>query len=256
MNSGFHSKVALITGGTTGIGLATAKAFVASGAKVVVAARNAEQGASAESQLRAIGEAIFHRCDVSDPSSVAALIAFTVAHFGQLDCAVNNAACDSTPALTHEISFADASNTISTDVMGVFNCMKAEIEAMLRFNGGTIVNVSSVNGLSGVPSAAVYSAGKHAVIGLTRSSAKEYIGRGIRINAVCPGATDTPRRARRTAHLNHDQLLQHQQQLAEAIPIGRLASADEIANAILWLSSSASSYVVGHSLVVDGGLHA
>jgi NAD(P)-dependent dehydrogenase (short-subunit alcohol dehydrogenase family) len=100
----------------------------------------------------------------------------------------------------------------------------------------------------------MYSAGKHAVIGLTRSAAKEYIARGVRINAVCPGATETPRRTRRTAHLTGDQLLAHQEQLAHAIPIGRLAKVEEIANAILWLSSPESSYVVGHSLVVDGGL--
>lgn len=249
-------KVALIIGGTTGIGLASAKAFVASGAKVVIAARNPARGAAAELQLRALGDAVFHECDVSDPSSVAELVAFTVDRFGQLNCAVNSAAYDSTPAATHEISFEDASSTLATDVMGVFNCLKYEIEAMLRSGGGTIVNVSSVNGLSGVPAAALYSAGKHAIIGLTRSTAREYIGRGIRINAVCPGATETPRRARRTAHLTPEQLIEHQQQLALAIPIGRLAKAEEIANAILWLSAPESSYVVGHSLVVDGGLHA
>jgi NAD(P)-dependent dehydrogenase (short-subunit alcohol dehydrogenase family) len=251
-----QGKVVLITGGTTGIGLAAAKAFVTSGAKVVVAARNGEQGAAAELELRGLGDAIFHTCDVIDPSSVAALVNFTIEHFGRLDAAVNSAACDTRPTPTHEIPFEDASKTISTDVLGVFNCMKYQIEAMLRFAGGTIVNVSSVNGLSGAPTAAVYSAAKHAVIGLTRSTAREYIGRGVRINAVCPGATETPRRERRTAHFSEDQLLEHQKQLAEAIPIGRLAQANEIANAILWLSSAASSYVVGHCLVVDGGLHA
>ncbi len=143
---------------------------------------------------------------------------------------------------------------MSIDVLGVFNCMKYEIEAMLRSGGGTIVNVSSVNGLSGAPSASMYSAGKHAVIGLTRSAAKEYIARGVRINAVCPGATETPRRMRRTAHLTEGQLLEREEQLAQAIPIGRLARVEEIASAILWLSSPESSYVVGHSLVVDGGL--
>lgn len=251
-----YGKVVLITGGTTGIGLAAAKAFVANGAKVVVAARNREQGVAAEAALRAMGEAVFYGCDVSDPLSVEALVRFTVEHFGPLNAAVNSAACDFMPAATHEMSFEMANSAVSTDVLGVFNCMKYQIEAMLQSGGGTIVNVSSVNGLSGAPAAAVYSAAKHAVIGLTRSTAKEYIGRGIRINAVCPGATETPRRTRRTAHLTEDQLLEHQAQLAQAIPIGRLAQADEIANAIIWLSSAASSYVVGHSLVVDGGLQA
>lgn len=252
-----HGKVALITGGTTGIGLATAKAFVANGAMVVVAARDRERGAHIERELRQLGgDAAFHACDVSDPASVAALMAFTIDRFGGLDCAVNSAAVDSQPAATHEVPCDEASKLISVDVLGVFNCMKYEIETMLSRGDGTIVNISSVNGLSGASGAALYSAGKHAVIGLTRSTATEYIGRGIRINAVCPGATDTPRRARRTAHLTPDQLLEHRAQLAQAIPIGRLARAEEIVSAILWLSSEESSYVVGHSLVVDGGLHA
>jgi len=219
-------KVALISGGTTGIGLAAAKAFVASGAKVVVAARNPERGIQAEQELRHLG------------------------------CAVNSAAFDSRPSATHEVLCEEAGKAISTDVLGVFNCMKYEIGTMLQSGGGTIVNISSVNGLSGAPTAAVYSAGKHAVIGLTRSMAKEYIARGIRINAVCPGATETPRRERRTAHLTSKERREDQERLSQAIPIGRLAKAEEIASAILWLSSTASSYVVGHSLVVDGGLQA
>jgi NAD(P)-dependent dehydrogenase (short-subunit alcohol dehydrogenase family) len=249
-----HGEVALVVGGTTGIGLATAMAFVSRGAKVVVAARDPNRGAAAELQLRALGEACFRACDVTDPASVARLIEFAMDRFGQLHCAVNSAACDLKPGAIHDMSFEDANDAMSTDVLGVFNCMKYEIEAMLRSGGGTIVNVSSINGLSGEPSAPMYSAGKHAVIGLTRSAAKEYIARGIRINAVCPGPTQTPRRARRTAHLSADQIKTAEQQLARSIPIGRLARADEIASAILWLSSPDSSYVVGHSLVVDGGL--
>ena len=247
-------EVALVVGGTTGIGLAAAKAFLARGAKVVVAARNIERGAAAELQLRALGDACFHACDATDPFDVAKLIAFVLDRYGQLNCAVNSAARDLTPAALHEMTFEDASDTLATDVLGVFSCMKHEIEAMLRSGSGPIVNVASINGLSGEPSAPMYSAGKHAVIGLTRSAARDCIALGIRINAVCPGPTQTPRRTRRTAHLTADQLLEHQQQLAKSIPIGRLASADEIAHAIIWLSSPESSYVVGHSLVVDGGL--
>ena len=250
-------RIALILGGTTGIGLATAKAFAASQAKVVVASRSEERGAQAEREMRALGaDASFHRCDVCDAESVAALVALVMHRFGRLDCAVNSAAFDSVPVATHTVSSAEAQGIISTDVLGVFNGMKYEIEAMLQQGGGTIVNVSSVNGLSGAPTAAVYSAGKHAVIGLTRSTAKEYIARGIRINAVCPGPTVTPRRERRSAHLTDEERRVQQAGLAEAIPIGRLAQPEEVANAILWLSSSASSYVVGHSLVVDGGLQA
>lgn len=252
-----QGKAVLITGGSTGIGLATAQAFAAQGARVLLAARDVERGELAARSLRDQGgQAIYQHCDVSDPASIAAAVQVAITHFGQLDCAVNSAAYDAQPAAAHQVSDAQARALLDCDVLGVFNCMKYEIQAMLQSGGGTIVNLSSVNGLSGAPGAALYSAGKHAVIGLTRSTAKEYIAQGIRINAVCPGATATPRRARRTAHYTEAQLIEHQQQLAQAIPIGRLAQTEEIAQAVLWLSTSASSYVVGHSLVVDGGLSA
>lgn len=247
--------VALMTGGTTGIGFAVGKRFSERGARVILAARDPQRGAQAEEELKQLGgEAVFRMCDVTDPASVKDLLAFVMERFGRLNCAVNSAAFDSLPTATHEMHCHTAGSIMSTDVLGVFNCMKYEIEAMLQRKEGTIVNVSSINGLLGTPSAAVYSAAKHAVIGLTRSAAKEYIARGIRINSVCPGATDTPRRERRTAHMTEDERREHREVLSQAIPIGRLAKADEIASAILWLSSSESSYVVGHSLVVDGGL--
>jgi NAD(P)-dependent dehydrogenase (short-subunit alcohol dehydrogenase family) len=250
-------KVALICGGTTGIGFAAAKEFMARGAKVTVAARSSERGSQAERELKELGgDAAFHACDVSNPASVAELVSFVVERFGHLDCAVNSAAFDSQPSAAHEMSHDDAAGIVSTDLLGVFHCMKYEVEAMLQSGGGTIVNISSINGLSGAPMAAVYSAAKHAVIGLTRSAAKEYIAHGIRINAVCPGATDTPRRERRLAHLNTEERRAQTEAVSQAIPIGRLARPEEIAGAILWLSCPSSSYVVGHSLVVDGGLHA
>jgi len=252
-----QNKTVLISGGSTGIGLAAARSFIAQGARVLLAARDEERGELAAKSLRDLGgEAIFQPCNVCNPDSVAAAVQAAVTHFGRLDCAVNSAAYDAQPMAAHQVSSEEAGTLLTCDVLGVFNCMKYQIQAMLQSGGGTIVNLSSVNGLSGAPGAALYSAGKHAVIGLTRSTAKEYIAQGIRINAVCPGATATPRRARRTAHYTPAQLSEHQQQLAQAIPIGRLAQAEEIAQAILWLSSSASSYVVGHSLVVDGGLSA
>jgi len=251
-----EGKSALIVGGTTGIGLATAEAFLARGARLVVASRNPAHGAAAETRLRTLGEACFHPCDVTDPATVAALVAFTVDRHGALDCAVNSAAGDVTLASLHELSCDEARDTLTTDVLGVFHCMKYQIEAMLHARGGTIVNVASTSGLSGTPEAPVYSAGKHAVIGLTRSAAKDYIARGIRINAVCPGPTHTPRRARRTAHLDAMQVREQQEQLARMIPIGRLANAEEIAMAIVWLSSAESAYVAGHGMVIDGGLTA
>jgi NAD(P)-dependent dehydrogenase (short-subunit alcohol dehydrogenase family) len=257
MNYELTSKIALIVGGTTGIGLATARAFASQGAKVIVASRNKDHGATAVSSLVALGsDACFIQCDVGSASSVDNLLSSVLGQFGRLDCAVNSAGYDLKLARAHEMQPRDVSEQLSVDVEGVFSCMRAEIDAMLGKNSGTIVNVASTTGLSGTPKAALYSAGKHAVIGLTRSTAKEYIGDGIRINAVCPGPTITPRRERRTAHLSPKERSEHASALVMEIPIGRLASAEEIANAIIWLSSPLSSYVVGHGLVVDGGLTA
>lgn len=257
MNYALNSKVALIVGGTTGIGLATAKAFASAGARVIVASRNSENGASAISELALFGaNATFLECNVSNTSSVTNLLDYIFRQFGTLDCAVNCAAYDFKLAKAHEIQDQEVAEHLAVDVHGLFTCMRAEIMAMLHSKGGTIVNVASTTGLSGTPTAALYSAGKHAVIGLTRSIAKEYIGNGIRINAVCPGVTNTPRRERRAAHLNNAERSEQDQALALEIPIGRPAAAEEIANAIIWLSSPVSSYVVGHSLVIDGGLTA
>lgn len=257
MNYALESKIALIVGGTTGIGLATAKAFVAAGAKVILASRSREKGVSALDELRSLGaEATFFQCDVTDPLSVNNLFDTVIGQFGRLDCAINCAAYDFKPSKAHEVQSQDVADHLAVDVQGLFSCMRAEIVALLSSNGGTIVNVASTTGLSGTPTAALYSAGKHAVIGLTRSTAKEYIADGIRINSVCPGVTSTPRRERRTAHLGELERLKQEEALATEIPIGRPATAEEIANAILWLSSPLSSYVVGHSLVIDGGLSA
>jgi NAD(P)-dependent dehydrogenase (short-subunit alcohol dehydrogenase family) len=257
MSAGFESKVALIVGGTSGIGLATARSLLGAGATVVVASRSAARGADALEELGSSSpRASFIQCDVTNAESIRNLVAAVVKRHGALDCAVNSAAAEFKPARAHETTGADVTALLTVDVEGLFNCMRAEIEAMLAGRGGTIVNVASTTGLSGTPTAALYSAGKHAVIGLTRSTAREYIADGIRINAVCPGATDTPRRVKRIAHLSDAERAELAEALAKEIPIGRPATADEIASAIVWLSSPASSYVVGHSLVVDGGLTA
>ncbi len=253
----FQSKIILIVGGTDGIGLAAAKAFVSQGAVTVLAGRDADRGRRATEALNDSGKgATFIPCDIGDPSAVDRLLDLTIEQFGKVDCAVNSAGYDFKPCRAHELQSQSASDQLAVDFTGVFSCMRAEVTAMLPRGGGTIVNVASTTGLNGTPMAALYSAAKHAVIGLTRSTAKEYIADGIRINAVCPGVTDTPRRERRTAHLTESEVGRLKQELAREIPIGRAASADEIAQAILWLSSPLSSYVVGHSLVIDGGLAA
>lgn len=254
MHASFQGQVAVIVGGTTGIGLASARQFAAAGAQVVVAGRDAAKGEAAQSLLGPASAYV--PCDIAQPNSVDGLFQTVMARWGRLDCAVNVAAITPRVALLHETSDSEAAALLDTDVMGTFLCMKRELGIMLKQGSGTIVNVSSVNGLSGVASAAMYSAGRHAVLGLTRSAALEYIPHGIRINAVCPGATDTPRRRQRVQHLSPQAQADAMAQTAKAIPIGRLATADEIASAIVWLSSPASSYVVGHCLAADGGLSA
>lgn len=253
----FTDKVVLITGGTEGIGLASAQRFVREGACVVVAARDAERGARVLAELRAAGgTAAFMACDIGLPDAADRLVAFTLATFGRLDIAVNNAAADIRIAPTAEVTEAEFDTSVAVNLKGLWLCMKHEIAAMQRSGGGAIVNVASINGLSGTPTASIYSATKHAVIGLTRSAARETIAQGIRINAVCPGATDTPFQHRPHLGLPAQEQQARQAHLAQVIPLGRLGRPDEIAAAIAWLCSAESSYVVGHALVIDGGLTA
>lgn len=253
----FTGKVALITGGTDGIGLAAAKSFVAAGAKVLVAGRNIERGQKAFAELEALGgTALFLSVDVSEPDQVEKMVATCVDHFGGLDFAVNNAAAEFPLVLTAEIPLEAVDRSIAVDLRGAWLCMKHEIDFMLKNGGGAIVNVSSVNGFLSSPKAAIYSATKHGMNGLTSAAAKEYIGKGIRINSVCPGAIETPRRQRRLAGFTAEQVKAHYADLAEKIPAGRVARAEEVAAGILWLCSEESSYVVGHHLVIDGGLSA
>lgn len=254
----FTGKVMLITGGTEGIGLATAQRFARAGAHVVIAARDAGRGARVLAELHAAGgTAAFMACDIGQPDAAERLVAFTLATFGRLDIAVNNAAADIRIAPTAEVTEAEFDTSVAVNLKGLWLCMKHEIVAMQRRGGGgAIVNVASINGLSGTPTASIYSATKHAVIGLTRSAARETIAHGIRINAVCPGLTETPFQHRPHLGLSASEQQARRARFAEIIPLGRLARPDEIAAAIAWLCSAESSYVVGHALVIDGGLTA
>lgn len=256
----FNGKVALITGGTDGIGLATARAFVTAGAKVLVAGRNPERGQRALDELVAAGEIgnnmRFLPVDVSEPAQVEKMVATCVDAFGRLDFAVNNAAAEFPLVLTADIPLESVDQSIAVDLRGTWLCMKHEIDVMLKAGGGAIVNVSSVNGFASSPNAAMYSATKHGMNGLTTAAAREYISKGIRINSVCPGAIETPRRQRRLTGFTAEQITAHYAALAEQVPAGRVGRADEVAAGILWLCSDESSYVVGHHLVIDGGLSA
>lgn len=248
----FEGKVALVTGGATGIGKAAALAFAKEGAKVVVAGRTEVTGTEAVREIeKAGGQAIFVRTDVAHAADVRNMVDATVKTFGRLDYAFNNAGVEGTEVMT---DLADQSEEnydaiFNANVRGVFLSMKHEIPAILKSGGGAIVNNSSVAGLVAFPGVSLYVASKHAVIGLTKNAALEYAKRGIRINAVAPAAIETPMLDRFTEAVPKDML-------ASLHPIGRTGTPEEIAAGVLWLCSPAASFVTGHTLTIDGGFTA
>jgi NAD(P)-dependent dehydrogenase (short-subunit alcohol dehydrogenase family) len=244
-------KVALVTGGSAGIGAASAVAFAREGAKVVIASRSKSKADQALQRIRkAGGDATWVEADTTDAKQVERLVQNTLQHYGRLDCAFNNAGSGGAGALAADITEESWHKTLNGYLTSVWLCMKYEIRAMLKAGGGRIVNNASVDGLRGypLPAGAAYAAAKHGVIGLTKSAAREYVSKGIRINAVCPGWIDTtPVRnwIRRAPDVGEKILAQE--------PIGRLGTPEEIAEAVLWLCSDKASFVVGSTLVVDGG---
>jgi NAD(P)-dependent dehydrogenase (short-subunit alcohol dehydrogenase family) len=259
----FDGKVALITGGSSGIGLATALAFAREGARVVIAARRQKPGEDAVQQIESLGgEALFVPTDVSREESVQYLIARTVERFGRLDYAFNNAVrTDETLALTAELSEEDFDRTVGVNLKGVWLGMKYQIRQMLTQEprGGAIVNTSSGNGLGGCPQASFYSATKAAVIALSKSAAWEYAKEGIRINALVAGAFRTPLlegSMDRASGGDPERRKAVEKQWSGMTASGRIGDPAEAAAAVLWLCSDDSSYVVGHSMIVDGGLTA
>lgn len=248
----FEGKVAIITGGSSGIGRATAIAFGKAGAKVVVAARRDFEGEETVSQIKQAGsEAVFVKTDVAQESDVEALVSKTVETYGRLDYAFNNAGIDGGNAPLHEQSIEQFDQLISINIRGLFLCMKYEIIQMLRQGEGVIVNNSSMGGLIAFPRIGPYHASKHAVMGLTKSAALDYAQSGIRINAVNPGIIDTDLISRMTEKMGDPKTAS--QQLTTMIPMGRMGKAEEIASTVLFLCSEAASYITGQSLVIDGG---
>jgi NAD(P)-dependent dehydrogenase (short-subunit alcohol dehydrogenase family) len=248
----FENRVALVTGAAMGMGLATAKAFADAGAAVVLSDHNDEALQAATEQLKSAGHRVLGvHCDVANEDQVAAMVAQTVATFGRLDAAFNNAGVQAPPADTADASSADYERVMAINLRGVWNCMKYELRQMREQGSGAIVNCSSLGGLVGLPFRAIYHASKHGVIGLTRSAALEYADRGVRINAVCPGTIETPMVAEMLAK-QPDAM----KEIMKQQPIGRLGRADEIASAVLWLCSDGASFVLGHALAVDGGFTA
>jgi NAD(P)-dependent dehydrogenase (short-subunit alcohol dehydrogenase family) len=249
MNISFENKVALVTGAGSGMGLATAKAFAESGASVALADWNEKAVRSATEELAAQGhKALAIHCDVADDAQVEAMVEQTVATFGRLDAAYNNAGVQNIVEETADAPREDFDRVMAINLRGVWSCMKFELRQMRKQGSGAIVNCSSLGGLVGAPGRGTYHAAKHGVIGLTKSAALEYASRGIRINAVCPGIINTPMVAGMLATQ-----AEAMKELMKDVPIGRLGRAEEIADAVLWLCSPAASFVIGHALAVDGG---
>jgi NAD(P)-dependent dehydrogenase (short-subunit alcohol dehydrogenase family) len=246
-----QDKIALVTGGTTGIGRATAIAFAKAGAKVVVSGRRAAEGEETVRLVRAAGgEAMFVKADVAVAGDIANLVAATVRTYGRLDIAFNNAGIESAVmAPTADQDDADFDRVFAINVKGVYLSMKHQIPAMLKGGGGSIINTSSVAGVIGMPGVGPYVASKHAVIGLTKNAALEYAKLGIRVNAVAPAAIETPMLDRFTESVPRDFL-------SSLHPIGRLGKPEEIADAVVWLASSQASFVTGQTIAVDGGFTA
>ena len=246
-----EGKVALVTGAAAGIGRASALALARAGAAVCVSDINGEGAAkTAERIMDSGGKAIALTCDVTEAADVSMMIAATVDAFGSLDAAVNNAGiAGSFSDRLHEADDQVFERVLAVNLRGVWHCMKAELAQMLASGGGSIVNIASVAGLIGAPKAAAYTASKHAVLGLTRSAAVDYAKLGLRINAICPAYTDT---AMVQSAIEDNPLMARIMQ--RAIPMGRLGQPAEIAEAVVWLCSDASSFVTGHALALDGGL--
>lgn len=250
----FEGKSVIVTGSSGGIGRATAIAFAEEGARVALAdVKEAENAETLEMITSMGGTAIALNVDVSDEAQVRQMVATTVEQFGGLDIAVNNAGIFQPAKPLHEQDNATFEKVIGVNLQGVWLCMKYQIAAMLSRGKGAIVNTTSFASVGATPMAAFYGASKHGVLGLTKAAAVEYASQGIRINAVGPGATMTPMlmaQAQQNPHFAEEQVEGQEQML----PIGRVASAEELARPILFLASDDASYMVGHNMMVDGGM--
>jgi NAD(P)-dependent dehydrogenase (short-subunit alcohol dehydrogenase family) len=248
--TGLQDSVAVVTGGSSGIGRATAQRLAAEGAAVVIADLDSERGEETVTQIReAGGEAEFVETDVTSESDIETMVETAVAEYGGLDVAVNNAGVEGAIAPTHDQSVTDWEQVIAVNLRGVFLGLRAEVPAMLADGGGAIVNTSSLAGLNGLRGGSPYAASKHGVLGLTKSAAAEFGSDGVRVNAVCPGVIETPmldRTREQSSQLD---------QAAAISPMQRSGEPGEVADAILWLCSREASYVTGESIAVDGGFN-
>jgi NAD(P)-dependent dehydrogenase (short-subunit alcohol dehydrogenase family) len=256
---GFAGKVALVTGGSSGIGLAAARELGRAGAKVALVGRTRERGEAAERALREEGvEALYVQADMGRGEDVRRMMEAVLGTWERLDLAVNNAALgDMMLAPLTELPEEEFDRVMGVDLKGVWLCMKYEIPAMVRAGGGAIVNVSSINGLSGTPMAAAYAAAKHGMHGLSKTAAMEFARQGIRVNVVCPGAHRTPMLEGILERMSPGEPGKAEEQYyLPRIPMGRIGRPEECGKAIAWLLSDDASYVNGCVMTVDGGVMA
>jgi len=245
-------KVAIITGGASGIGKSTAMVLARRGIKVVISGRREALGQQVIEEIRAQdGDAAYVTADVNDEASIRQMIEFAVTRYGRLDLAVNNAGIANETVRIGDSDPAKFQAMLQTNVMGVYLCMKFEIQQMLKNGGGSIVNLASIAGLNGIPYAGPYAATKHAVVGLTKSGALDYATQNIRINAVAPGAVNTDIISQQIALGQYDEV-----SVSAMHPIARMGNPEEIAHGIAWLLSDEASFVTGHILNIDGGFQA
>ena len=249
MKNDLKDKVVLIVGGTGSIGRATALAFANEGSKLIIAGRNTEAGSAVIDALKNAGsEATFISCDLTDTDSVDNLASAAVKTYGRIDIAFNNAGWEGVPAKVADIEEDDWHTMLNIKLTGLWRCMKFELAQMQKQGAGAIVNMSGNWGLVGFAQYGAYCAAAHGIMGLTKTAALEYIQDGIRVNAVCPGAVDTPLL---------DRIFGGNEEIKNgfgaSLPIGRIATPEEIAEAVLWLSSDAASYVNGHGMELTGG---
>ena len=252
MKTSLQNKVAIITGGSSGMGRQTALLFAQRGAKVVIADINETGGTSVAEEIRTQGgDALFIPTDVSSHESVAAMVNATVDQYGRLDCAFNNAGIEGKSTKLADCTEETWDRTIAVDLKGVWLCMKYEIPKMLESGGGSIVNTASVAGLGGAPGLPAYGAAKFGVVGLTKTAAVEYARKGIRVNAICPGVIRTPMVDRLFADNPKVQVA-----MEKAHPIGRIGEPQDIALGVAWLCSDESNFLTGQAIPFDGGMTA
>jgi NAD(P)-dependent dehydrogenase (short-subunit alcohol dehydrogenase family) len=250
----FKGKIVLITGSATGFGKALAEEFARQGASLILSDVNVSEGEAVAENIRATGTSVyFTKCDVSKADDVAAMVEGGVATFGGLDICINNAgiAGNALKTRTHEFAEATWDTVMDINAKGVFLCMKYELPHLVARNGGVVVNVASKAGLGAVPGNVAYAASKHAVIGITKTAAIEYVRKNIRVNAVCPSFADTP--------MVQNSIMtepEHGKRLVMANPMQRLGTVEEICDVVIFLCSQKSSFMNGQAVAIDGGLTA